>query len=82
MKSKARNEWHENISRDVQDMFSGINLDKEVDFEEETNHASSLLSMTVIELRDVLRSKGLKVSGRKADLIERIMNSAPHSEGN
>eukprot|EP00975_Prorocentrum_lima_P061200 12829688-Prorocentrum_lima.AAC.1 len=46
-----RNEWHENISRDVQDMFGGINLDKEVDLEEETNHAASLL-MTVTELRD------------------------------
>ena len=46
-----RNEWHENISRDVQDMFGGINLDKEVDLEEETNHAASLLS-TVTELRD------------------------------
>eukprot|EP00985_Skeletonema_marinoi_P031917 scaffold37869_cov593-Skeletonema_marinoi.AAC.1 len=46
-----RNEWHENISRDVQGMFGGINLDKEVDLEEETNHAASLL-MTVTELRD------------------------------
>ena len=34
-----RNEWHNNMSRDVQDMFSGINLDKEVP-KEKTTHAS------------------------------------------
>mmetsp|Transcript_43653 Transcript_43653/g.91824 ORF Transcript_43653/g.91824 Transcript_43653/m.91824 type:complete len:161 (-) Transcript_43653:219-701(-) len=28
--------------------------------------------MTVAQLKDVLRSKGLKVSGRKAELIERL----------
>jgi len=28
--------------------------------------------MTVVQLKDILRAKGLKVSGRKAELIERL----------
>ena len=28
--------------------------------------------LTVVQLKDVLRSKGMKVSGRKAELIERL----------
>ena len=30
--------------------------------------------MTVVQLKDVLRSKGMKVSGKKAELIERLRN--------
>ncbi len=33
--------------------------------------------MTVAELKDVLREKGLPVSGKKADLIARLNDSAP-----
>ena len=33
-------------------------------------------SMTVVELKDILRSKGLKVSGKKAELIERLEESS------
>ena len=32
-----------------------------------------LSSMTVLELKDLLRHQGLKVSGNKADLIERLI---------
>ena len=35
-----------------------------------SNHLSS---MTVLELKDLLRHQGLKVSGNKADLIERLI---------
>ena len=31
--------------------------------------------MTVAQLKDVLRSKGLKVSGKKAELVERLASS-------
>jgi len=33
-------------------------------------------SMTVAELKDILRSKGLKVGGKKAELIERLEESS------
>lgn len=39
------------------------------DTNEETPNYSS---MTVVQLKDVLRSKGLPVSGKKADLVERL----------
>ena len=32
--------------------------------------------MTVAQLKDVLRSKGLKLSGKKAELIERLNDSS------
>ena len=32
--------------------------------------------MTVAQLKDVLRSKGLKLSGKKAELIERLNESS------
>ena len=32
-------------------------------------------TMTVVELKDALRSRGLKVSGKKAELIDRLKNS-------
>lgn len=31
--------------------------------------------MTVAQLKDLLRSKGMKVSGKKAELIERLKSS-------
>ena len=50
-----------------------------VEEEEETEMTDSSVdkivdysSMTVVQLKDILRSKGLKVSGRKAILIERL----------
>lgn len=33
-------------------------------------------SLTVVQLRDILRSNGLKVSGKKADLISRLASSS------
>jgi hypothetical protein len=33
-------------------------------------------SMTVAELKDILRSKGLKVGGKKSELIERLEESS------
>ena len=41
-------------------------------FEEEEDDFES---MTVAQLKDVLRSRGLKVGGRKAELIERLRSS-------
>ena len=36
-------------------------------------------SMTVVELKAELRERGLKVGGKKADLIERLGGSTSHS---
>ena len=36
---------------------------------------SDLTSLTVPELKDILRSKGLKVGGKKSELIERLQSS-------
>ena len=38
-------------------------------------------SMTVSELRDILKARGLKISGIKADLVERVL-SGEHKVGN
>lgn len=45
--------------------FINESLDEDVDYSK----------MTVAELKDVLRSRGLKVSGKKAELIDRLMSS-------
>ena len=39
-----------------------------------SEHKSDLTSLTVPLLKDLLRSKGLKVGGKKAELIERLQN--------
>jgi hypothetical protein len=76
-----RNEWHENMYGKVQDMFSGMNLTEregisnEVDVEETSQEVfdkTVLMDMNIDQLKDILRSKGLAVSGRKAELVERI----------
>ena len=36
-------------------------------------------AMTVAELKETLRSKGLPVSGRKAELVERLLTTSPPS---
>jgi SAP domain len=40
--------------------------------EEVDPHRLPLEEMTVVELKELLRAKGLPVSGKKADLIERL----------
>tara|TARA_B100000902_G_C27318407_1_gene922738 strand:+ start:1769 stop:3838 length:2070 start_codon:yes stop_codon:yes gene_type:complete len=40
----------------------------------QTSSVADYASMTVAELKDVLKSKGLPFSGRKAELIERLTN--------
>ena len=76
-----RNEWHKNMYGKVQDMFSGMNLTEregisnEVDVEETSQEVfdkTVLMDMNIDQLKDILRSKGLAVSGRKAELVERI----------
>jgi hypothetical protein len=62
----------------VEDGISCINLNVEdVDIEEMADNASDLKKLTVSELKDILRDKGLFVSGTKDALIERIRNSVP-----
>jgi len=38
----------------------------------DSRRSSNLSSLTVPELKDLLRSKGLKVGGTKAELIDRL----------
>ena len=45
---------------------------KEVITPSPTEDTVDYSKMTVVQLKDVLRSKGMKVSGRKAELIERL----------
>jgi len=57
------------------------NADEIVDLEEEPVNGSAAKhqdwsAMTVVQLKDELRNRGLKVSGRKAELIERLMESS------
>lgn len=47
-------------------------MDDNVNGEEETEGAGSLESFTVPELKEKLKAAGLPVSGRKAELIERL----------
>ena len=44
-----------------------------------TDISADYSSMTVVQLKDILRSKGLKVSGRKAVLIERLESNSASS---
>lgn len=43
--------------------------------EGEDNMEVDYSQMTIAELKDILRSRGLKVSGKKGELIERLMSS-------
>ena len=42
--------------------------------------AADMSSFTVVELKDKLRAAGLKVSGRKAELIERLSAAGAPAE--
>eukprot|EP00956_Cyclotella_meneghiniana_P013309 scaffold19173_cov55-Cyclotella_meneghiniana.AAC.4 len=66
----------------ISDQFEEDSLDDEIDFddidmvdEEQQKDAIDYTQLTVAELKDALRSKGLKVSGKKSELIERLQNS-------
>ena len=43
--------------------------------------ARDLSSLTVVELRGLLREQGSKVSGRKAELVQRLSSGAPFADG-
>jgi hypothetical protein len=60
----------------------GVLVAKEIDQQKEKGGvflqekmAISYESMTVLELKDALRSRGLKTTGKKAELIHRLINS-------
>jgi hypothetical protein len=46
---------------------------EEEDSEEESLNADSLSSLTVVELKDKLREAGLPVSGKKSELVDRLL---------
>jgi SAP domain len=57
-------------------------LDKLIEegYVKESSAIASLASLKLPELKEILKSKGLKVSGKKADLIERIGESSTEEE--
>eukprot|EP00984_Skeletonema_dohrnii_P019969 scaffold9657_cov94-Skeletonema_dohrnii-CCMP3373.AAC.1 len=77
-------EEEEDVEGDVAD--DEVTAEEEEDDEEEEEEAvvpvqaaldeADLSSMTVPELKELLKEKGLKVSGKKAELIERLTDSA------
>lgn len=52
-----------------------IPLQSNNDNSEDSSSNVDYAKMTVVQLKDILRSKGLKVSGKKAELIERLQSS-------
>ncbi|KAL7472396.1 hypothetical protein ACHAXS_012749 [Conticribra weissflogii] len=71
-KDAIRSSWDEEMVvapvkdfDDMEDEEDDTAQDEDVDYS----------SMTVAELKDILRSKGLKVSGKKSELIERLNSS-------
>jgi hypothetical protein len=61
-------------AREAVELFQQQELDDEED-EEDTSGGEEYETMTVNELKDELRNRGLKVSGKKADLIARLLSS-------
>jgi len=67
------NEYHDN---------NGIDYDDNVEEAHWKEKPSTVLTqaeymkLTVVQLKDKLRDRGLKVSGRKAELVERLLQSA------
>eukprot|EP00559_Dactyliosolen_fragilissimus_P006287 CAMPEP_0184871454 /NCGR_PEP_ID=MMETSP0580-20130426/40728_1 /TAXON_ID=1118495 /ORGANISM="Dactyliosolen fragilissimus" /LENGTH=612 /DNA_ID=CAMNT_0027374115 /DNA_START=483 /DNA_END=2321 /DNA_ORIENTATION=- len=59
---------------DPLDDISDTNIVNGVDILE-TKETENYENLTVVKLKEMLRSRGLKVSGRKADLIERLRSS-------
>ena len=64
----SEDEWESDGSF-VEDEEESSNVQAAID-------EGALSSMTVPELKEELRSKGLPVSGRKSELIDRLLNSA------
>ena len=69
-KKATRSSWDDDMVVDGQDekvenVAPPASLSSDVDYSE----------MTVAELKDLLRDRGLKVGGKKSELIERLMSS-------
>lgn len=71
------------VSEDEWDSDGSFDEDEEEDEDDEGSSnvqaaidEGALSSMTVPELKEELRNKGLPVSGRKSELIDRLLNSA------
>lgn len=64
----------------VEDVKKHLNNLVELGFIEEGNLLSGMSNSTVAMLKDCLKTHGLKVSGRKNDLIDRLYYNVPHEE--
>lgn len=54
------------------EIVEAVQADTNEDAEPTTGDVADLEALTVVELKERLRSRGLPVSGRKAELIERL----------
>lgn len=65
------NEFEAELEREIVDAVQPDNGEAEENADNDEDEAD-LGALTVVELKERLRSKGLPVSGRKAELIERL----------
>ena len=73
-------EYSESTSEEQNHKRKPKNSNKYIEYSENTSEEQSLKKKTVVELKAILRERGLKVSGRKAELIERLTALRQFSE--
>ena len=63
------------------DQDEGIKEDKDADDEEIKYSEIELEELEVVDFSGICRSRGLHVSGTKAELVERLMDAVPAEDG-
>jgi hypothetical protein len=57
------------------EVLKQLEIEEPLLFKDAGSASTDYASMTVVELKEELRSKGLRISGRKAELVERLRSS-------